>query len=86
MSSMNEADLTRRGTKLCSVLVNTSVNWPLNSLAFLKSDWAKGEYLGYLFLTVYVTIKIPRIRLHITNQVIHIQIMLLPNFCFDLFS
>ena len=58
MSSMNGADLSRRGTWLCSLLVNTSVNWPLNSLAFSKSDWArpppclslsKGEYLGYLF-------------------------------------
>ena len=34
---------------------------PLNSLAFSKSDWPlpclffKGEYLGYFFLTVYVT-------------------------------
>ena len=33
MLSMNGADLSRRGTLLCSVLVNTSVNWSLNSLA-----------------------------------------------------
>ena len=92
MSSMNGTDLSRRGTWLCSLLVNTSVNWPLNSLAFPKSDWARpppclffkgGNTLGIYFLTVYVTIKIPRISLHITNQVIHIQIMLLPNIAFD---
>ena len=41
MSSMNGTDLSRRGTWLCSLLVNTSVNWPLNSLAFSKSDWAR---------------------------------------------
>ena len=95
MSSMNESDLSRKGTWLYSILVNTSVNWLLNSLAFSKSDWArplpclffKGENtLGIFFLTVYVTIKIPRISLHITNHVIHIQIMLLPNICFDLSS
>ena len=88
MSSMNGADLSRRGTWLCSLLVNTSMNWPLNSLAFSKSDWARpllclffkwGNTVGIFFLTVYVTIKIPRISLHITNQVIHKQIMLLPN-------
>ena len=45
-----------------------------------------GNTLGIFFLTVYVTIKIPRISLHITNQVIHIQIMLLPNICFDFSS
>ena len=95
MSSMNGADLSRRGTWLCSLLVNTSVNWPLNSLAFSKSDWARplpclffkgGNTLGIFFLTVYITIKIPRISLHITNQVIHIQIMLLPYICFDFSS
>ena len=72
-------------------LVKTAVNWPLNSLAFSKSDWArpppclffKGGIPWVFFLTVYVTIKIPRISLHITNQVIHIQIMLLPNIGFD---
>ena len=41
MFSMNGADLSRRGTLLCSFLVKTSVNWPLNSLAFSKSDWAR---------------------------------------------
>ena len=96
MSFMNGADLSRRGTWLCSLLENISVNWPLNSLAFSKSDWARplpclffkggGNTLGIFFLTVYVTIKIPRISLHITNQVIHIQIMLLPNICFDFSS
>ena len=69
---MNGADLSRRGTWLCSLLVNTSVNFPLNSLAFSKSDWARplpclffkgGNTLGIFFLTVYVTIKIPRISL-----------------------
>ena len=95
MSSMNRADLSIRGTWLCSILVNTSVNWPLNSLAFSKSDCARplpclffkgGIPWVSFFLTVYVTIKIPRISLRITNQVIHIQIVLLPNICFDFSS
>ena len=96
MSSMNGVDLSRRGTWLCSLLVKTPVNWPLNSLDFSKSDWTRpppclffkgGNTLGVFFLTVYVkvreTIKIPRTSLHITNQVIHKQIMLLPNIGFD---
>ena len=89
MSSMNVTDPSRRGTWLCSVLVNTSVNWTLNSHAFSKSDWAR--HLSCLFfkggvpffLTIYVMIKIPGISLHISNQVIHIQVMLLPNISFD---
>ena len=37
---MKGADLSRSGTCVCSFLLNTSVNWPLNSSAFLRSDWA----------------------------------------------
>ena len=48
---------------------------------FLAS-FSRGDTLGIFFLTVYVTIKIPRISLHITHQVMYIQIVLLPNICF----
>ena len=37
---MKGADLSRSGTCVCSFLLNTSVNWPLNSSAFSRSDWA----------------------------------------------
>ena len=36
--SMNGTDLSRSGTWVCTVLVNTSVNCPLNSSAFSKSE------------------------------------------------
>ena len=39
-SFMKGADLSRNGTWVCSFLLNTSVNWPLNSSAFSRSDWA----------------------------------------------
>ena len=86
MSSMNGADLSGIVAWLCSLLVKTSVNWPLNSLAFLQSDWArpppclffKGEYLGYLFTDCLCNDKNPW-----DYKVIHIHIMLLPNIGFD---
>ena len=37
---MKGEDLSRSGTSVCSFLLNTSVNWPLNSSAFSRSDWA----------------------------------------------
>ena len=37
---MKGADLSRSGTWMCSFLLNTSIIWPLNSSAFLRSDWA----------------------------------------------
>ena len=37
---MKDADLSRSGTWVCSFLLNTSLNWPLNSSAFSRSDWA----------------------------------------------
>ena len=93
MSSMNGADLSRRGTWLCSLLGKTSVNWSLNSLAFSKFDWArlppclffKGgiPWVTFSDCLCTTTIKILRISLYITNRVIHIQIMLLPNISFD---
>ena len=57
ISFMKSADLSRSGTWVCSFLLNTSVNWPLNSSAFSRSDWATPfpfflfgvEYLGCLF-------------------------------------
>ena len=39
-SFMKGADLSRSGTWVCSFLLNTFVNWPLNSSAFSRSDWA----------------------------------------------
>ena len=40
ISSMKGAVLSRSGTWVYSFLLNTSVNWPLNSSAFSRSDWA----------------------------------------------
>ena len=40
MIFMKGADLSRSGTWMCLFLLNTSVNWPLNSSAFSRSDWA----------------------------------------------
>ena len=40
ISLMKGADLSRSGTWVCLFLLNTSVNWPLNSPAFSRSDWA----------------------------------------------
>ena len=40
ISFMKGADLSRSGTWVCSFLLNSSVNWPLNSSAFSRSDWA----------------------------------------------
>ena len=40
ISFMKGADLSRSGTWVCSFLLNTSVNWPLNSSAFWKSNRA----------------------------------------------
>ena len=38
MSSIRGADLLRNGTSLCSFLLNTPVNWPLNSSAYSISE------------------------------------------------
>ena len=40
ISFMKGADLSRSGTWVCSLLLNTSINWPLNSSAFSRYDWA----------------------------------------------
>ena len=63
ISSMKGADLSRSGTWVCSFLLNTSVNWPLNSSAFSRSDWATQfhssfsgvDYLGRLFSDYWCT-------------------------------
>ena len=38
ISFMKGADLSRSGTWVCSFLLNASVNWPLSSSAFSRSD------------------------------------------------
>ena len=48
ISFMKGADLSRSGTWVCSFLLNTSVNWPLNSSAFSRCDWAT-PFLFFLF-------------------------------------
>ena len=63
ISFMKGANLSRSGTWVCSFLLNTSVNWPLNSSAFSRSDWAtpfpfflfRGEYFGCLFSDYWCT-------------------------------
>ena len=42
--------------------------------------------LGVLFLTIDVPVKVLGISPNITNQVVHIKIMLLPDISFDLSS
>ena len=91
MSAMNGNDLSRRGTG-CVHFVKHIRELAIELTCFLEIFLGKttslplfhrGNTLGIFFLIVYVTIKILRISLHITNQVIHIQIMLLPNIGFD---
>ena len=84
-SFMKGADLSRSGTWVCSFLLNTSVNWPLNSSAFSRSDWATpfpffpfrgGIPWVSFFLTIDVPIEVSGVCLNITNWVIHTQIVL----------
>ena len=95
ISSMKGTDLSRSGIWVCSFLLNTSVNWPLNSpLPFqslteqhpFHSSYSGVEYLGCLFLTIDVPIEISGVCLNITNQVIHIQIVLFSYISLDLSS
>ena len=83
---MKGADQFESWTWLCSFLLNTSVNWPLNSSACSSSDSAtplpflflRGrDALSVFLLTIYVSIKVSGISLNVSNQVIDIQIMLL---------
>ena len=60
-----------------SALSSSDLVTPLLFLCF------KREYLGCLFLTFDVPIKVPWISLNITNQVIHVEVMLLPTIRFD---
>ena len=80
ISSMKGVDLSRSRTWVCSFLLNTSVNWPLNSSPFqgpteqqpFHSSFSGLEYLGCLFfLTIDVPIEIYGVCLYITNQVNH---------------
>ena len=48
ISFTKSADLSRSGTRVCSFLLNTSVNWPFSSSAFSRSDWAT-PYPFFLF-------------------------------------
>ena len=82
ISSMKGADLSRSGTWVCSILLNTSVNWPLNFSAFSRSDWAT-PFTFFLFRGgipwasfFWLLIEVSGVCLYITNQVIHIQIIL----------
>ena len=64
MSSMKGADLLRNGTSIWSLLLNTSVNWPLNS-----SDCSISEVVipvpplllrgGMPWLSLFLTIDVP---------------------------
>ena len=85
---MKGADLLRNGTSLWSLVLNTSVNGPLNSSACSISEavipvpplFFKGRNtLIVFFLTIDVPIEVSRICLNVADQVIYIQIVLLPN-------
>ena len=88
MSSMKGIDLLRNGTSLWSLLLSTSVNWPFNSSACSVSEavipvppllFRGGIPWLSFFLTIDVPIEVCRICLNIADQVIYIQIVLLPN-------
>ena len=88
MSSMKGADLLRNVTSIWSLLLNTSVNWPLNSSACSISEAVipvpplllRGRipWLSF-FLTIDVPTEVSRICLNVADQGIYIQIVLLPN-------
>ena len=50
------------------------------------SLFQRGNILGVLFLTIDVLVKILEISLYITNQVVHIKVLLLPDISFDFSS
>ena len=85
---MKGADPLRNRTSLWSFLLNTSVNWPLNFSACSISEAVipvpplllRGgiPWLSF-FLTIDVPIEVSRICLNVADQVIYIQIVLLPN-------
>ena len=94
MSSMTRADLLRNGTSLWSLLLDTSVNWPLNFSACSISEavipipplllrggipWLFLGFFLFFFLTIDVPIEVSRICLNVADQVIYIQTVLLPN-------
>ena len=70
-------ELTIEFTCLLEIQLSKTTSVPL---------FSKEDTLGVLFLTVYVTIKIPGASLHTTNQVINIKLVLLPNISFDFSS
>ena len=76
---MKGADRFGSRTWLCSFLLNTAVNWPLNSFACSSSSSATPLpfTLGVFLLTIYVSIKVSGISLNVSNQVTDIQIVLL---------
>ena len=94
ISFMKGADLSRSGTLVCSFILNISVNWLLNFSAFSRSDWETSfpffllrvEYLGVFFSDYWFTNKSLWVCLNITNQVIHIQIVLFSYISLDFFS
>ena len=53
---MKGADLSRSGTWVCSFLLNTSVNWPLDSSAFSRSDWATPYQMNLRYMMFCRTI------------------------------
>ena len=83
---MKCADLSRSGTWVCLFLLNTSVIWPLNSSAFSRSD-RPTPFPSLLFRVGIPWVsfsnywcserkEVTGVCLNITNQGIHIQIML----------
>ena len=83
-SFMKGADRFGSGTWLCLFLLNTSVNWPFICLFQFRfsntvtiSPLKGWDPLSVFLLTIYVSIEVSEISLHVTNQVIDIQIVLL---------
>ena len=74
---MHTRELTSAFTCLLKILFGNTTSIPLSQ---------RGDTLGIFLLTINVTIKIPGNSLHIPNQAIHIQSVLLPNISFDFYS
>ena len=91
ISLMKGADLSRSGTLVCSFLLNTSVNRPLPfgdpiEQHSFHSSFSGVEYLGCLFSDYWCTDRSLWVCLNITNQVIHIQIVLFSYISLDFSS
>ena len=85
--SMKEADLSRRGTWLCSFYwTHPWTGHYIFKLRLVNTISPPFFPKASVFLTIDILIEVSGISLYITNQVIYIQIMLFPNTSLDFSS